>query len=121
MPNWADGEGRYHWKPPKAEWHEAVEIPHSPLVVHKRCNCAFCVHERPGKYADFYTDMGEVLVVYNKAGERFSIGRYGVWIGDSRGKAQVAETFETLEELKKNYGDLKEVFQLRHIYGGRND
>jgi hypothetical protein len=109
MPNFADDEGRFWRTPPGKVWHEAVEIPHAQVTVRKRCNCVFCVHERPGHYADFYTDVGQGITLTADDGETTSIGRYGVWQRNSRGKAEVVETFDTLAEVEKKYGEIKEV------------
>lgn len=49
-PNWADENGRFHWK--KSNDYDVpiyVEIPHPPVSIHSGCKCEFCVYMRKKK------------------------------------------------------------------------
>lgn len=60
----------------------------------------------------YIIDFGDKVEAYG-GGQRINVGRYGVWKYDAaKGKHQVVDTGDDLEELKKKHGNLK-VFPLK--------
>lgn len=57
----------------------------------------------------YITDFGQKTEAHG-GGQTINVGRYGVWKYDAaKGKHQVVDTGDDLEELKKKHGDLKVV------------
>ena len=57
----------------------------------------------------YITDFGQEMKAHG-SGQTINVGRYGVWKYDAaKGKHQVVDTGDDLEELKKKHGDLKVV------------
>ncbi len=57
----------------------------------------------------YITDFGQEMKAQSD-GETINIGRYGVWKYDAaKGKHQVVDTGDDLEELKKKHGNLRVV------------
>lgn len=49
MPQFADDEGRYHWKIPGGGQWDSTEIPHPAICAHEGCRCLMCRYERVTK------------------------------------------------------------------------
>lgn len=46
MPQFADDEGRYHWRIPGGGQWDSAEIPHPAATSRQSCRCLMCRYER---------------------------------------------------------------------------